>query len=328
MTTPRAGSVRAAPGGVVERGAVHEGLLGSVAGGHRAGHASGRSGCWPTRRATRRAGGTVTEEATSPGKHRRGASGTWRPSTCRARCPACSRSGRPRRSRGGFEAASKRYGLPDRLPGRPFRERPLLHAHAPGRRARAEAGQGEQPTAAASCCGRWPACTPSCAAGPARPGRRWPSGCWHDDLRRWEAGLRDEMLAAGRALQAEDVDRDERRRAVDHLGRVADHMVRGFNVHFDLMLVHNIPLGRLVAGCRRWGITDADALGAAGRELAGVGRLDRGAAPHRRRVPCRRGGPEHARRRPGAERRGRAPRSTRTWPTMPGARSRTTRRGA
>ena len=97
---------RAAPGGVVERGAVHEGLLGPVAGGRRAGHASGRSGCWPTRPATRRRGRDCdrAKARPSPGRRRRAASGSWRPSTCRVRCRACSRSGRRRR----FAAGSSR----------------------------------------------------------------------------------------------------------------------------------------------------------------------------------------------------------------------------
>ena len=74
-------------------------------------------------------------------------------------------------------------------------------------------------------------------------------------------------------------------------------MVRGFNVHFDLMLVHNIPLGRLVAACRTWGITDADALGLlAGSSPASAG-SHRGAAPHRRRVPGGRRRADDARRR-------------------------------
>jgi pyruvate,water dikinase len=83
---------------------------------------------------------------------------------------------------------------------------------------------------------------------------------WHHDLARWEDTLKTEMLATGRALQAEDVATMSDDELIDHLGRVADHMVRGMEVHFDLIPVHNIPLGRLVALTRRHGIADHDAL--------------------------------------------------------------------
>lgn len=83
---------------------------------------------------------------------------------------------------------------------------------------------------------------------------------WHHDLARWEGQLKGEMLASGRARQAEDVAALSDDELVDHIGRVADHMVHGMQVHFDLIAVHNIPLGRLVALTRRHGIADVDAL--------------------------------------------------------------------
>ncbi len=83
---------------------------------------------------------------------------------------------------------------------------------------------------------------------------------WHDDLARWEGELKGEMLATGRALQAEDVAAMSDDELIGHVGRVADHMARGMEVHFDLIAVHNIPLGRLVALTRRQGIADVDAL--------------------------------------------------------------------
>lgn len=103
---------------------------------------------------------------------------------------------------------------------------------------------------------------------------------WHDDLRRWESDLRPEMLEIGRALQAEDLGTLADDELIDHLRRAADHMVRGFALHFDLMLVHNIPLGRLVAGCREWGISDADALGL----LAGSSPASAGSSEPLRRI--------------------------------------------
>jgi pyruvate,water dikinase len=83
---------------------------------------------------------------------------------------------------------------------------------------------------------------------------------WHDDLARWEGHLRHEMLATGRAVQAEDVTAMSDEELIDHLSRVAGHMAEGLAVHFDLIAVHNIPLGRLVALTRRHGIADVDAL--------------------------------------------------------------------
>jgi pyruvate,water dikinase len=113
---------------------------------------------------------------------------------------------------------------------------------------------------------------------------------WHDDLQRWESGLRDEVLQTDRDLQGEDVTAKSDDDLVDHLGRVADQMVRGIIVHFDLMLVHNLPLGRLVAGCRSWGISDADALGL----LAGSSPASAGSTAALRRIhdACRAAGVE------------------------------------
>lgn len=83
---------------------------------------------------------------------------------------------------------------------------------------------------------------------------------WHDDLHRWDSQLKGAMLATGRALQAEDVTAMGDDELIDHVGRVASHMAAGFETHFDLIAVHNIPLGRLVALTRRHGIADVDAL--------------------------------------------------------------------
>jgi pyruvate,water dikinase len=83
---------------------------------------------------------------------------------------------------------------------------------------------------------------------------------WLDDLARWEGELRPDMLATGRAMQTEDVTAMTDDELIDHLHRALDHMERGLEVHFDLIAVHNIPLGRLVALCRRHGIADVDAL--------------------------------------------------------------------
>jgi pyruvate,water dikinase len=83
---------------------------------------------------------------------------------------------------------------------------------------------------------------------------------WHADLARWEDELRDDMLTTGRALQAEDLTVLSDEELIGHVGRVADHMERGWTLHFDLLAVHNIPLGLFVMACRTWGIADRDAL--------------------------------------------------------------------
>ena len=58
-------------------------------------------------------GGAVTEGNDDHlGGTGRAASGSWRPSTCRARVPRLFQERAPDALRGGFEAASKRYGLP------------------------------------------------------------------------------------------------------------------------------------------------------------------------------------------------------------------------
>ena len=84
---------------------------------------------------------------------------------------------------------------------------------------------------------------------------------WHDDLARWENELRGDMVARNRALQAEPVDQITDAELIAHLRRVADHFTYGCAIHFELVPVHNVPVGRLLLGCRRWGIDDREALG-------------------------------------------------------------------
>ena len=81
---------------------------------------------------------------------------------------------------------------------------------------------------------------------------------WHEDRRRWEEHDRPEMLATGRALQAEPLEQLDDDVLVDHLRRTADHFERGIAMHLGLIPVHNLPVGRLVQACRSWGIDDAD----------------------------------------------------------------------
>ena len=81
---------------------------------------------------------------------------------------------------------------------------------------------------------------------------------WHEDRRRWEEHDRPEMLATGRALQAEPLDDLDDDALVDHLRRSGDHLERGIAMHLRLIPVHNLPVGRLVQACRSWGIDDAE----------------------------------------------------------------------
>ena len=81
---------------------------------------------------------------------------------------------------------------------------------------------------------------------------------WHEDRRRWEEHDRPEMLATGRALQAEPLEQLDDDVLVDHLRRSADHFERGIAMHLGLIPVHNLPVGRLVQACRSWGIDDVE----------------------------------------------------------------------
>jgi pyruvate,water dikinase len=83
---------------------------------------------------------------------------------------------------------------------------------------------------------------------------------WQIDHKRWDTTLRDEMLTTGRALQAEAIERLADDELHGHLRRTVEHFVRGTHLHFELMPVHNIPVGRLVLACRAWGIEDGEAL--------------------------------------------------------------------
>ena len=83
---------------------------------------------------------------------------------------------------------------------------------------------------------------------------------WRADRQRWEAHHRGAMLAAGRALQAEPIESFDDDALLDHLDRVGDHFVRGTQLHFELVPVHNVPVGRFLLACRRWAIPDGDAM--------------------------------------------------------------------
>ena len=75
---------------------------------------------------------------------------------------------------------------------------------------------------------------------------------WHRDRRRWEEHDRPDMLATGRALQAEPLEQLDDHQLIDHLRRTADHFERGIAMHLGLTPVHNLPVGRLVQACRTW----------------------------------------------------------------------------
>jgi pyruvate,water dikinase len=83
---------------------------------------------------------------------------------------------------------------------------------------------------------------------------------WIEDCRRWETEQRPALLAANRALQADDLAGLDDNALVDHLRQAADHFQRGMTLHFDLMPAHDIPVGRFVVACSSWGLEAGEAL--------------------------------------------------------------------
>ena len=171
----------------------------------------------------------------------------------------CSRSWRPRAFRDPFRATAARYGLPvdyidvrfvndhcyarmrpvgapEPKPGKPSKAPPALVLKALARRAprAAPSDAGRPPGARRASCGTRtgvagrPKGDPSCSPRPAacRPNR--------------SSELDDDAL-------------------VDHLRRAADHLERGIGTHFELLPIHNVPVGRLLVACRDWGIEPGDA---------------------------------------------------------------------
>ena len=228
----------------------------------------------------------------------RGALGAGDARTCRAASRGCSRSGRPGVPRRVPPATSARYGLPIDHLDDALRQRPLLRPHAAGRRAGAEAGQGRARRRRASCCGSWPACTPSSAGGRRRRGGRSSRSCGTRTACGGSSttGPRSSPPTGRcRPSRIEQLDDDA---LVDHLRRAADHMERGIALHMTLIPVQGITVGRLLLACRSWGIDDADDVRAARRQLAGIDGFGRRSGRHRPGVRRRRGRTEDARRRP------------------------------
>ena len=115
---------------------------------------------------------------------------------------------------------------------------------------------------------------------------------WLEDCRRWETEQRPALVAANRALQADDLAALDDDALVDHLRRAAGHFQRSMTRHFDLMPAHDIPVGRFVVACRSWDIEAGDALAllagsspasaasAAGLAAIAVACADAGVVPH------------------------------------------------
>lgn len=83
---------------------------------------------------------------------------------------------------------------------------------------------------------------------------------WIEDCVRWDNEQRPALIAANRELQAVDLTALDDPDLVDHLRRTADNFQRGMTLHFDLMPAHDIPTGRFILACRRWGIDAGIAL--------------------------------------------------------------------
>ena len=112
----------------------------------------------------------------------------------------------PAALRGGFEAAAKRYGLPIE-----YMDVRFVNDHC-YMRMRPVGAPEPKPGKASSPPPRFVMWTLARLHPELRRRARTARAVlaerrWHDDLRRWESGLRDEMLQTGRALQAEDLTR-------------------------------------------------------------------------------------------------------------------------
>jgi rifampicin phosphotransferase len=83
---------------------------------------------------------------------------------------------------------------------------------------------------------------------------------WHEDLERWETDQHEEMLRTGRSLQAEPIEELDDEGLLDHLDRVAAHFSHGARIHFELVPLHNVPVGRLLLAGRAWGLADGPLL--------------------------------------------------------------------
>lgn len=81
---------------------------------------------------------------------------------------------------------------------------------------------------------------------------------WHEDRLRWEREGRAGLLSAARGLQAVPIGKLDDDALVDHLRRAADHLERGIGTHFELLPIHNVPVGRLLLAGRGWGIEPGD----------------------------------------------------------------------
>jgi pyruvate,water dikinase len=83
---------------------------------------------------------------------------------------------------------------------------------------------------------------------------------WIQDCVRWNTEQRPAQVAANRQLQGVDLAALDDQALVDHLRHAADNFQCGMTLHFDLMLAHDIPVGRFVLACRGWDIDAVDAL--------------------------------------------------------------------
>ncbi|HVF76042.1 MAG TPA: PEP-utilizing enzyme [Acidimicrobiales bacterium] len=81
---------------------------------------------------------------------------------------------------------------------------------------------------------------------------------WNVDRRQWEQHGRARLLDAARALQSEAIEELDDAALVDHLRRAADHLERGIGTHFELLPIHNVPVGRMLLASRGWGIDPGD----------------------------------------------------------------------
>ena len=77
--------------------------------------------------------------------------------------------------------------------------------------------------------------------------RRWR--WWVAERDRWYHTWRDEMSAANRARQGEPIESMTDTELLEHLARAGDHLVKGVILHFRLIPVCDLPVGRLLVAC-------------------------------------------------------------------------------
>jgi pyruvate,water dikinase len=136
----------------------------------------------------------------------------------------------------GWWTSARRYGLPDGEP----------------RWASVEGWMYYAPSAAA------PAEHPALEAAAERTLTDAP---WRDDVARWHDEQRPRIVAANRALQAEDLTALDVDALVEHLARAVAHFAAVGPIHFELHTSFSVAGGLLCEALETWGLALTDVVG-------------------------------------------------------------------